>query len=124
MAKRILLADDSAFMRTMLKSILTNAGFEIAAEAQSGEEAVQKYRDLQPDLITMDLVMLGKGGLKAVKDIMAKDKFARILMVSSMGGQQALVVEAIQAGARGFVVKPFEPEQLVAEVKRILGSES
>ena len=124
MAKRILLADDSAFMRTMLKSILTNAGFEIAAEAQSGEEAVQKYRDLQPDLITMDLVMLGKGGLKAVKDIMAQNKSARILMVSSMGGQQALVVEAIQAGARGFVVKPFEPEQLVAEVKRILGSES
>ena len=120
MGKRILLADDSAFMRAMLKSALAAAGYEIAGEVQSGEEAVQKYGELKPDLVTMDIVMLGDGGLKAVNGITAEDKPAKILMVSTMG-QQALVVEAIQAGAKGFIVKPFEPEQLIAEVKRIIG---
>ena len=120
MVRKILIADDSSYMRTMLKGILTKAGYEIASEAGSGEEVLQQYRAVKPDLVTMDIVMLGEGGLRAVKEIMRFDSRAKILMVSAMG-QQALVVEAIQAGAKGFVVKPFEADQLQAEVKRILG---
>ena len=120
MPKKILIADDSAFMRTMLKDILIKAGYEIIEEAESGEKVVQKYHELRPDLVTMDIVMLGEGGLRAVKEIIHFDSTAKILMVSAMG-QQALVVQAIQAGAKGFLVKPFDPEQLVAEVKRVIG---
>lgn len=120
MAKKILIADDSAFMRTILKDILIKAGYEIAEETENGEKVVQKYRELKPDLVTMDIVMLGEGGLRAVKEIVRSDPLAKILMVSAMG-QQALVVEAIRAGAKGFLVKPFDPEQLTAEVKRVIG---
>ncbi len=119
MTKKILIADDSAFMRTMLKDILVRAGYGITEEADSGEKVVQKYRELKPDLVTMDIVMLGEGGIRAVKEIMRFDAAAKILMVSAMG-QQALVVEAIRAGAKGFLVKPFDPEQLVAEVRRVI----
>lgn len=118
--KKILIADDSAFMRMTLRDILTKEGYEIAGEAETGEEAVEKFKVLSPDLITMDIVMLGAGGIKAVKEIVSSNGEAKVLMVSAMG-QQALVVESIQAGARGFVVKPFRPEELVAEIKRILG---
>ena len=120
MAKQILIGDDSAFMRAMLRSVFTKAGYETAGEAESGEEVVRKFAEFRPDLVTMDIVMRGDGGLCAAKEIISRDPSAKILMVSAMG-QQALVIEAIQAGAKGFIVKPFEPEQLVAEVKRILG---
>lgn len=120
MAKKILIVDDAAFMRMTLRDILTKAGYEISGEAETGEEGVEKYKQLKPDLVTMDMVMLGEGGIKAVKNIVAQDPKARVLMVSAMG-QQALIVEAIQAGAKGFVIKPFKPEEVIAEVKRIIG---
>ena len=120
MSKRVLIADDSAFMRTVIKGVLAKAGYEIAGEAESGEEVAEKYGELKPDLVTLDIVMMGNGGLQAAKGILSRDPSAKVLMVSSMG-QQALVVDAIKAGAKGFVVKPFEPEQLLEEVKRIIG---
>jgi len=120
MAKKILIADDAAFMRMTLRDILTKGGYEIAGEAETGEEAVEKYKQLKPDLLTLDIVMLGEGGIKAVKDIVASDKGAKVLMISAMG-QQALIIESIQSGAKGFVIKPFKPDQVLAEVKRIIG---
>ena len=120
MAKKVLIVDDAAFMRMTLRDILTKNGYEVVGEAETGEEALGKYVQLKPDLITMDIVMLGEGGIKGVKDIMAKHPIAKILMVSAMG-QQALIVEAIQAGAKGFVIKPFKPETVLAEVERIVG---
>lgn len=122
MRKKVLIADDSAFMRMKVKEILRAAGYEIVAEAGTGEAALEKYKELHPDLVTMDLVMQGKGGINAVKAILRHDPNARVLMVSAMD-QQALVVEAIQAGAKGFVVKPVDPTQLLAEAQRILGSQ-
>ena len=119
MAKRVLIVDDSAFMRSVVKDVLTGAGYDVAGEASNGEEALQRYPQLKPDLVTMDIVMLGDGGLQAVKRLIHHDPKAKILMVSAMG-QQALVVDAIRAGATGFVVKPFKPEQLLAEITRIL----
>ena len=120
MARRVLIVDDSAFMRTMVRGALANAGYDIVAEADNGEVAIQQYVQLKPDLVTMDLVMVGNGGMDALKRIVAHDPKARVLVVSAMG-QQALVIEAIQTGAKGFLVKPFEPEQLMEEAKRILG---
>ena len=120
MAKKILIVDDAAFMRMTLRDIFTKSGYEIAGEAETGEEALSKYDQLRPDLVTMDIVMLGEGGITAVKALMAKHPNAKILMVSAMG-QQALIVEAIQAGAKGFVIKPFKPDTVVQEVQRIIG---
>ena len=120
MTKKIMIVDDSAFMRMTLRGILNDAGYEVVAEAETGEEGVMKYEKIKPDLITMDIVMLGEGGISAVKAIVAQDPEAKALMVSAMG-QQALIVEAIQAGAKGFVIKPFKPENVVKEVKRIIG---
>lgn len=120
MAKRILIADDAAFMRMTIRDILTKTGYEVAGEAESGEEAVAKYEHLKPDLVTMDIVMLGEGGVSAVKNIIAKNPDAKVLMISAMG-QQSLIVESIQAGAKGFIIKPFKPDAIVAEVKRIIG---
>lgn len=102
-----------------MKDILTQEGYEIAGEAQTGEEAVEKYKELKPDLVTMDIVMFGEGGVRAVKDILRADAQAKILMVSAMG-HQGLVHESLAVGARGFVVKPFKPDQVIREVKRIL----
>lgn len=120
MAKKVLIVDDAAFMRMTLRDILTKNGYEVAGEAETGEEALGKYDQLKPDLVTMDIVMLGEGGIKTVKEIIVKHPNAKVLMVSAMG-QQALIVEAIQAGAKGFVIKPFKPETVLAEVQRIVG---
>jgi two-component system, chemotaxis family, chemotaxis protein CheY len=116
----VLICDDAIFMRTMLGDILSQAGFEIIGEAETGAQAVQKYDELKPDLVTMDIVMPDMGGIDAVRAITAKDPAARVLMCSAMG-QQALVVEAIQAGARDFVVKPFQPSRVLEAVQRVLG---
>lgn len=117
--KRVLVVDDAIFMRTMVGDILKQAGFEIVGEASTGVEAVQKYKETKPDLVTMDIVMPDMGGIDAVREIMKVDPNARILMCSAMG-QQGLVVEAIQAGARDFVVKPFQPSRVLEAVQRVL----
>lgn len=120
MAKKILIVDDAAFMRMTIRNILIKSGYEVIAEAETGEEALNKYKQLKPDLVTMDMVMVGAGGIEAVKNLVAYDSQAKVLMISAMG-QQALIVDAIQAGAKGFVIKPFKPEEVISEVKRIIG---
>jgi two-component system chemotaxis response regulator CheY len=120
MSRTVLIVDDAIFMRTMIADILKGAGFEVVGEASSGVEAVQKYKDLKPDLVTMDIVMPDMGGIDAVREIIKEDPDAKILMCSAMG-QQGLVVEAIQAGARDFVVKPFQPSRVLEAVQRLLG---
>ncbi len=119
MNKKILIVDDAAFMRMMLKDILTEAGYEIAGEMEDGKDVVTRYRELRPDLVTMDIIMSEVDGITAVKELMNEDNDAKILMVSAMG-QQPLVKEAIDSGARGYIVKPFNPQKVVEEVKRIL----
>ena len=116
----MLVCDDAIFMRTMISDILSQAGFEVVGEADSGVQAVEKYRQLKPDLVTMDIVMPDMGGIEAVREICKSDPEAKILMCSAMG-QQALVVEAIQAGAKDFVVKPFQPSRVLEAVQRVLG---
>ena len=120
MARTVLICDDALFMRTMLADILRQAGFEVLGEAQTGAEAVTKYKELKPSLVTMDIVMPDMGGIDAVRAIMKDHPEAKILMCSAMG-QQALVIEAIQAGARDFVVKPFQPSRVLEAVQRVLG---
>ena len=120
MAQTVLICDDAIFMRTMIGDILTQAGFQIVGEAETGLQAVEKYRALKPDLVTMDIVMPDMGGIDAVREIVKEDPGAKVLMCSAMG-QQALVIEAIQAGARDFVVKPFQPSRVHEAVQRVLG---
>ena len=119
MSHTVLICDDAIFMRTMVRDILTQAGFEVIGEAETGVQAVEKYQQLRPDLVTMDIVMPDMGGIDAVRQICKSDPNARILMCSAMG-QQALVVEAIQAGAKDFVVKPFQPSRVLEAVQRVL----
>ena len=120
MSQTVLVCDDAIFMRTMVGDILAQAGFEIIGEAETGVQAVEKYQQLKPDLVTMDIVMPDMGGIDAVREICKIDPHARILMCSAMG-QQALVVEAIQAGAKDFVVKPFQPSRVLEAVQRVIG---
>jgi two-component system chemotaxis response regulator CheY len=116
---RVLVCDDAIFMRTMITDILSGAGYEVVGEAETGLQAIERYRELNPDLVTMDIVMPDMGGIDAVREIVKQDPNARILMCSAMG-QQALVVEAIQAGAKDFVVKPFQPSRVLEAVQRVL----
>ena len=120
MARTVLICDDALFMRTMLAEIMEQAGFEVAGQASTGAEAVRLYRDLKPDLVTMDIIMPDMGGIDAVREIVREFPDANIVMCSAMG-QQALVIEAIQAGARDFVVKPFQPARVMEAVQRVLG---
>ena len=120
MSHTVLVCDDAVFMRTMLSDILQQAGFIVVGEAETGARAVEQYRSLRPDLVTMDIVMPDMGGIDAVRAITAYDPEARIVMCSAMG-QQALVVDAIQAGAKDFVVKPFQPSRVLEAVQRVLG---
>ena len=108
---KILIVDDAAFMRMMLKDILTKGGFEIAGEAADGVEAVAKYNELKPDLVTLDITMPNKDGIQALKEIKAADPNATCVMCSAMG-QQSMVIEAIQAGAKDFIVKPFQIQSI------------
>jgi two-component system chemotaxis response regulator CheY len=116
----VLVCDDAIFMRTMISDILSQAGFEVIGEAETGIQAVERFEELKPDLVTMDIVMPDMGGIDAVREIMKIDPTAKVLMCSAMG-QQALVVEAIQAGAKDFVVKPFQPSRVLEAVQRVLG---
>ena len=120
---RVLVTDDALFMRKMLSDILKKEGFEVVGEADSGKDAIEKYKELKPDLVTMDIVMPKMeeiDGIAAVREIMKIDPQAKIIMVSAMG-QHALVVEAIQAGAKDFIVKPFQPSRVVEAIRRVLG---
>ena len=119
MAYKVLVVDDAAFMRMMLKDILGKNGFEIVGEAENGKVAVDKFRELKPDLVTMDITMPELDGISAVKMIKQVDKNARIVMCSAMG-QQAMVIDAIQAGARDFIVKPFQPDRVIEAVQKAL----
>ncbi|GIW51328.1 MAG: chemotaxis protein CheY [Gemmatimonadales bacterium] len=120
MSHTVLVCDDAMFMRSMLRDILTQAGFEVVGEAATGTEAVERYKQLRPDLVTMDIVMPDLDGIEAVRRIVDFDPSARILMCSALG-QQALVIEAIRAGAKDFVVKPFQPSRVLEAVHRVLG---
>ena len=120
MAHTVLVCDDAIFMRTMISDILSQAGYEVVGEAETGAQAVERYQKLRPALVTMEIVMPDMGGIDAVREIMKFDASARILMCSAMG-QQARVIEAIQAGAKDFVVKPFQPSRVLEAVQRVLG---
>jgi len=117
MARKIMIVDDAAFMRMMVKDILAKNGYEIVGEAENGAVAVEKYQELQPDLVTMDITMPEMDGITAVKEIKKIDGDARIIMCSAMG-QQAMVIDAIQAGAKDFIVKPFQPERVIEAVSK------
>lgn len=119
MAVRILIVDDAIFMRKMIGDILRKEGYEICGEAENGIEAIKKYKELKPDLVTMDIIMPDMSGIDAVQEIVKNDSNAKILMVSAMG-QQSLVVEAIQKGAKDYVIKPFQPSRVLEAVERVL----
>lgn len=119
MSKKILIVDDAAFMRMMIKDILTKNGFEVVAEAADGAQAVEKYKELKPDLVTMDITMPEKDGIAALKEIKEFDPNAKIIMCSAMG-QQAMVIDAIQAGAKDFIVKPFQADRVIEAIQKTL----
>lgn len=117
--KRVLIVDDAAFMRMMIKNIITKNGYEVVGEAENGVVAVDLYKQLKPDLVTMDITMPEMDGIAGVRAIKAVDPSANIIMVSAMG-QQAMVMEAIQAGAKDFIVKPFQQERILQAMERVL----
>ena len=119
MAKNILICDDAAFMRMMVKDALTKAGYTDLIEAQDGAEAVEKFNAENPDLVFMDITMPNKDGLEALKEIKAAHPNANIVMCSAMG-QEAMVIEAIKSGAKDFIVKPFKPDRILANDEKIL----
>lgn len=120
MSKGILLVDDAAFMRMMIKDILTKNGYDVLGEAENGAKAVEKFKELNPDLVIMDITMPEVDGIQAVKEIKGMDPNAKIIMCSAMG-QQSMVIEAIQSGAKDFIVKPFQADRILEAVKKILG---
>ncbi|HKL75930.1 MAG TPA: response regulator [Halanaerobiales bacterium] len=115
----ILLVDDAAFMRINLKNILEKAGYEVVGQAENGKEAIKKYKDLEPDLVTMDITMPEMDGIEAVKKIREINSEANIIMCSAMG-QQSMVVEAIEAGAKDFIVKPFDDDRVIEAVEKAM----
>jgi two-component system chemotaxis response regulator CheY len=120
MAKNILIVDDAAFMRMMIKDILSKNGYTVAGEADNGLKAIEKYNELQPDLVLMDITMPEMDGIAALKQIKAANSAALVIMCSAMG-QQAMVIESIQAGAKDFIVKPFQAERVLEAVKKVVG---
>lgn len=120
MAKNILISDDAAFMRMMIKDILTKNGFNVVGEAENGLVAVDKYKELQPDLVLMDITMPEMDGIQALKKIREFDSAAKVVMCSAMG-QQAMVIEAIQSGAKDFIVKPFQADRVIEAVNKAIG---
>jgi len=120
MGKNILICDDAAFMRMMIKDILTKNGYNVVGEAENGAIAVEKYAELKPDLTLMDITMPEMDGINALKNIKASDAGANVIMCSAMG-QQAMVIEAIQAGAKDFIVKPFQADRVLEAVKKVVG---
>ena len=120
MAKNILVCDDAAFMRMMIKDILSKNGYNVAGEAENGLVAIEKYKEVSPDLVLMDITMPEMDGIQALKEIKKVDAGAKDIMCSAMG-QQAMVIESIQAGAKDFIVKPFQADRVIEAVKKVVG---
>lgn len=120
MAKNILICDDAAFMRMMIKDILTKNGYTVCGEAENGLRAVEKYSELNPDLVLMDITMPEMDGIQALKKIKENDSSASVIMCSAMG-QQAMVIESIQSGAKDFIVKPFQADRVLEAVRKVVG---
>ncbi|GAF63702.1 chemotaxis protein CheY [Bacillus sp. TS-2] len=119
MASKVLIVDDAAFMRMMIKDILIKGGYNVVGEASDGVEAVEKYKELSPDLVTMDITMPEKDGIAALKEIREINSAAKIIMCSAMG-QQSMVIDAIQAGAKDFIVKPFQADRVLEAIQKTL----
>lgn len=119
---RVLIADDAVFMRNMIKEVFKQPEFDVVGEAANGIEAVDKYRELKPDITTMDIVMPHKSGIESVREIVKLNKDAKIIMCSALG-QESLVMEAIEAGAADFIVKPFKPEKVLEIVRKVINME-
>ncbi|SDL71157.1 response regulator [Sediminibacillus halophilus] len=115
----ILVVDDAKFIRVTLSGILENGSHTVVGEAEDGDQAVEMYKQLSPDLVTMDITMPGKNGMDAMQEIKAFDSHAKVIMCSAMG-QQKLVVEAIEKGAKDFIVKPFDENRVLEAVNRVL----
>ena len=118
--KNILIVDDAAFMRMMLKDILVKSGYNVCGEAVNGAHALTKYKELKPDLVTMDITMPEIDGIQALKNIKAEDPNAKVIMCSAMG-QQAMVIDAIQGGAKDFIVKPFNKDRVLEAIHKVVG---
>jgi two-component system chemotaxis response regulator CheY len=116
--KKVLIADDASFMRQMIRDIIEPEGWEVVGEASDGVDVVDKFKKLRPDVVMMDIVMPKRSGIDAVKAIKAEDPGARVVMCSALG-QEALVTEAIQAGAKDFIVKPFKPDAVLATLAKV-----
>ncbi|EFI83034.1 Chemotaxis protein CheY [Listeria grayi] len=114
---KLLIVDDAMFMRTMIKNIVKDSDFEVVAEAENGLEAVKKYEEFKPDLVTLDITMPEMDGLEALAQIMAKDPNAKVIMCSAMG-QQGMVVDAIKKGAKDFIVKPFQADRVLEALEK------
>ena len=118
---RILIVDDTMFMRTLLKYILVSGGHDIVGEAADGAEALARYQELKPDLVTMDVVMPKMNGIEALKAIKAADPAAKVIMCTAVG-QEQMVKLAVKSGARGYIVKPFQAPKVLEEVKNVLSA--
>lgn len=117
---RVLIVDDAAFMRNMIRDILVKNGFEVVGEAGNGNEAIRLFEELKPDIVTMDIVMPMKSGIEATREIVAKHPDARVVMCSALG-QETLVMEAMDVGAKDFIVKPFKEDQVLSICRRLMG---
>lgn len=115
---KVLIVEDAAFVRKMLKNRLVDLGHEVIGEAEDGEMAIKKYIELKPDLVMMDITMPKKDGIQAAKEIIMKHPKAKIIMCSAMG-QQVMVIDAIKAGARDFLVKPFDKDRMVEAIAKL-----
>ncbi|MDM8533111.1 response regulator [Clostridiaceae bacterium HSG29] len=120
MGEGILIVDDAAFMRMMIKDVLTKNNYDVVGEAENGKKGIEKYQELNPELVIMDITMPEVNGIEAVKKIKEIDSEANVIMCSAMG-QQAMVIEAIQAGAKDFIVKPFQADRIIEAVKKAIG---
>ncbi|MDG2052074.1 MAG: response regulator [Myxococcota bacterium] len=118
----VLIADDASFMRQMIREIIEPEGYEVVSEANNGVEAVERFEEFSPDIVTMDIVMPKQSGIDAVKDILFRYPAARIVMCSALG-QETLVMESLEAGAMDFIVKPFKPESVLGTLEKILEKE-
>ncbi|WP_066892448.1 response regulator [Clostridium nigeriense] len=117
---KVLIVDDAAFMRMMIKDILQKNGFEVVGEASNGIEAVNLYKKERPDVVTMDITMPDMDGIEAVKEIKVFDPSAKIIMCSAMG-QQSMVMDAIKSGAKDFIVKPFQADRVLEAIRKVVG---